>query len=401
MNHPHFFHASDLTPLPAGVTGLFDRYRPDTSLFAAPGRACLASGEALVVPTVAQSALVGEVSRVLAGAICRGAPSLVIGALPFDEQTPARLYVPARIAWGEGGCMAPFELERPGIRMDEARSVPDEAAYCAAVEAALEHIAAGELLKVVLSRRLSFHARVDVPALLRHLASRNTHGYTFGITLGDETHARDALVGASPELLLARRGRRVVSNPLAGSLPRSADPCEDRQRAARLLESVKDRHEHAVVVDAVGQTLAPYCAELDVPAAPSLLQTPTMWHLSTRIEGVLRSDDFSALELAMALHPTPAVCGHPADVARRFINRAEGFDRGLFTGLVGWCDGRGDGDWAVTIRCARIGSERAEVYAGAGIVAGSEPMAELAETAAKMRTMLDAMGVELDSESLQ
>lgn len=401
MNHPYFSHASDLVPLPAGVTGLFERYRADTSLFAAPGRACLASGEALAVPAVARLALSGEVSRTLAAAERRALAPMVIGALPFDEQTPARLYVPEHVAWGEGGCMAPFELERPGIQMGEACSVPDEAEYCAAVGAALERIAAGELVKVVLSRRLSFRARVDVPALLRHLASRNTHGYTFGITLADEAPSRAALVGASPELLLARRGRRVVSNPLAGSLPRSVDPAEDRRRAARLLDSAKDRHEHAVVVDAVGQTLAPYCRELNVPAAPSLLQTPTMWHLSTRIEGVLRSEDDSALELAMALHPTPAVCGHPAAVARQFIGRAEGFDRGLFTGLVGWCDGRGDGDWAVTIRCARIWSDRAEVYAGAGIVAGSEPMAEWAETTAKMRTMLDAMGVERSGELVQ
>jgi isochorismate synthase len=188
-----------------------------------------------------------------------------------------------------------------------------------------------------------------------------------------------------------------VANPLAGSVPRSADPIEDARRAAALLESPKDLHEHAVVVEAVAAALAPFCDVIEVPA-PVVISTATMWHLSTTLTGELRADAPSSLGLALALHPTPAVCGTPTATARAAISAIEPFDRSFFTGIVGWCDARGDGEWVVTIRCAEVVDRSLRLFAGAGVVIGSQPEAELAETAAKFRTMLIAMGLDGEGE---
>lgn len=150
-----------------------------------------------------------------------------------------------------------------------------------------------------------------------------------------------------------------------------------------------------MVVDAVHQAMAPYCSSVAVPQRPTLVRTATMWHLSTTVTGVLERPDTSALEVARTLHPTPAVCGTPTGTARRVIRETEPFDRGFFTGMVGWEDADGDGEWVVTIRCAEAEGRSLRLYAGAGIVAASDPAAETAETAAKFRTFLDAVGAEL------
>jgi isochorismate synthase len=200
------------------------------------------------------------------------------------------------------------------------------------------------------------------------------------------------LVGASPELLLSRRGALVVSAPLAGSVPRSRDASEDEQRAARLLRSAKDRHEHRFVVEQILDGLRPFTTDLHFEREPTVTATHSMWHLSTRISGRLRDLGTSSLRLALALHPTPAVCGTPTERAADFIAAAEPFDRGYFTGTLGHMDATGDGDWIVTIRCAEVGPSGVRVFAGAGIVEHSVPALELEETDAKMQTMLAALG---------
>ena len=229
--------------------------------------------------------------------------------------------------------------------------------------------------------------------MTRELHAKNPHGFTYSLSLprgpGQES---TTLVGASPELLLSRRGTRLVSAPLAGSAPRSQEPSEDRARARELLRSAKDRHEHQLVVEQILETLQPFARNLSFELEPVITATHSMWHLSTRIEGTLRDPNVSALELALALHPTPAVCGTPTRDARAFIERTERFDRGYFTGTLGHMDASGDGDWIVTIRCAELGATRARLFAGAGIVESSVPELELAETSAKMRTILDALG---------
>jgi menaquinone-specific isochorismate synthase len=201
----------------------------------------------------------------------------------------------------------------------------------------------------------------------------------------------DGFLGASPELLLRRRGDFVESHPLAGTIPRSGDPTVDEQLAAALLGSDKDRAEHRFVVDDVARVLAPWCTDLDVPDEPSIVPLRNVSHLGTRITGHLRPEAPSALELASLLHPTPAVGGTPRKEALAWLARNEQLDRGPFAGPVGWVDRHGDGDWMVGIRSARVHGATAHLYAGVGVVADSEPAAELAETQLKLQALLAAL----------
>jgi isochorismate synthase len=207
------------------------------------------------------------------------------------------------------------------------------------------------------------------------------------------------LIGVSPELLVRKRGSRVFSNPLAGSAKRRASPDEDKRTAEALLDSEKDHYEHRLVIDEIRRVMAPECTSLTIPEQPSLLSTAAMWHLSTAIEGELRNPGRSSLQLACQLHPTPAVCGAPTELARKLINLVEPFERGLFTGMVGWCDAAGNGEWVVTIRCGTVVDNCLRLFAGAGIVEASSPASEWAETQAKLGTMLAACG--LDPEAQQ
>jgi isochorismate synthase len=199
------------------------------------------------------------------------------------------------------------------------------------------------------------------------------------------------LVGASPELLISRQGSEVRANPLAGSAPRSGDKDEDRANAAALAASAKDREEHAIVVDAIVAALQPLSATLTWDPEPVLLETANVWHLSTRFRGRLVDPAPTALDLALALHPTPAVAGAPTDGALAAIGQLEGFSRGAYAGPVGWVDADGNGTWAIALRCALLSRDRATLYAGAGIVAASDPAEEIDETDRKFRASLDAL----------
>lgn len=322
--------------------------------------------------------------------------AIVVGALPFDAELPPVLYVPQRIE--RAGVLLHSALPAP--RAAAARFAlhekPSAAVYAAQVEQALQRMRSSSLKKVVLSRALEIASETDIDQaqLLRNLARRNPAGFTFAVDLpvAPRGCAPRRLMGASPELLVQRRGLQVLANPIAGSLPRCKDRVEDQARGAALLTSSKDRHEHELVVDAVLDALRPHCRWIDCPSAPSLISTTSLWHLSTRVVAELRDPAMSSLELAQALHPTPAVCGQPRALAREAIREIESFPRGLFTGMVGWCDASGDGEWAVTIRCAEVEAGRARLYAGAGIVPASDPQLEVTETGAKFRAMLDALG---------
>jgi isochorismate synthase len=194
------------------------------------------------------------------------------------------------------------------------------------------------------------------------------HCYVFAAPVGSAT-----LVGASPELLVSRRGRRVRSVPLAGTAPRAGDPEVDRANAAALAASSKEREEHAIVVDAVAGVLGAVCDDLAFDPEPVLEPTANVWHLATRFEGTLRDPAVTALDLVAALHPTPAICGSPAADALAVIDELEPFDRGAYAGPVGWVDAGGDGEWAIALRCASIEHDRATLYAGAGIVRSPRP----------------------------
>ncbi|MCY0915642.1 isochorismate synthase [Massilia antarctica] len=390
--HGHYLSRSSAADLCA-------HYEAGATLFSSPGHTLLAGGKRSILAPQSGSALAGAAASLLRTARRDGeALPVMIGAVPFLADAPAHLFIPEHVMKATGPANLPAaNPQAPPARARFPRtieSIPTQDQYQRAVARAVERIRAGQLDKVVLSRSLTMETEIDVAGLLARLGARNAHGYTFAIDLAPDADGRRTLIGASPELLLSRHGTRVRCHPLAGSIPRSLDAHEDQRRAQGLLQSQKDLHEHALVADMVADSLRPYCHSVTVPAVPSLIATPTMWHLGSEVTAQLNEPGMSSLALAMALHPTPAVCGHPAALARSFINEAEGFDRGFFAGLVGWMDANGDGEWAVTLRCADVGAHSATLYAGAGIVAGSDPELEFLETSGKLRTMLRAMGLE-------
>ncbi|GAA4077640.1 isochorismate synthase [Nonomuraea soli] len=371
---------------PAG--GVLSAYRPDsTFVFSTSRGTLLAEGVYFAVPHSVRPAgladLPARVSGSLRVALAAGHERpIVVGAVPFAPEAAACLAVPVSVRQAPAPSAAVRQAAPPPDRLQRAEPFPTPDAYRRAVAGAVADLRAGRLEKVVLARtlRLPFHG--DLAAVLSALAAHDPSGYAYSVPLpGDRT-----LLGASPELLVSRTGTRVVATPMAGSLPRSCDP-------APLLGSRKDRHEHALVVAAVAEALRPHCRSLTVPAEPSLTATATMWHLATTVTGELAGPETTSLTLAAALHPTPAVGGVPTDDALRVIGELEPFDRGFYAGMVGWEDASGDGEWAVTLRCAVADGATITLFAGAGIVTGSDPEAELAETSAKFATALRAMGL--------
>jgi isochorismate synthase len=287
----------------------------------------------------------------------------------------------------------PFEPVVGGVPHEpfaqiQLHEVPSSEDYVEAVGAAVRRIRSGRMSKVVLARTIHVESARELdPTLLAHrLRAVDPDAYTFAAPTEE-----GVLVGASPELLVSRRGLEVRSNPLAGSAPRSGDKDEDRANADALAGSAKDREEHAIVVDAVVETLRPFCADLTWDPEPVLRETPNVWHLSTSFRGVLRDPSSTALDLVAALHPTPAVAGEPREAALEAIAELEPFDRGRYAGAVGWVDADGDGEWAIALRCAELRGDRAVLYAGAGIVADSDPARELDETERKFRAFLDSL----------
>ncbi len=257
-----------------------------------------------------------------------------------------------------------------------------------AVAAAVDRIKAGRLQKVVLARDLyaSAPGPIDERLLLGRLADRYPDCYTF---------ACGGLVGATPELLIRQQGTEISSLVLAGTAPRGDDPDRDAALGTALLASAKDTEEHGYAAAGVRESLAPLCDQLTVAPGPALLRLANVQHLATTISGRLavRADGTSpsVLALADALHPTAAVCGTPAETAMELIRELEGMDRGRYAGPVGWVDGAGNGEWGIALRCAELDGTRARLFAGGGIVADSDPAAELAETQAKFRPMQSAL----------
>ncbi|HYH29243.1 MAG TPA: isochorismate synthase [Pseudonocardia sp.] len=378
---------------------LLAAYLPGSFFYSSARGSLLADGVHALVDT-GRGPRADTAAAALSDAVAAGVDDpVVVGALGFGPDAQACLVVPAlvRRAGARGDEAAPVPL--PGRW--SVRRRPEPQGYLDGVRRALALIADGALEKVVLARGLELTADrpVPVPALLARLVAADPAAHAFAV---DVTAPGDAaprtLVGASPELLVSRDGDVVRANPLAGSIPRAGDPDEDARRVAALRASDKDRREHAVVAAQVAEVLGRFCTDLRVPARPEVLGTATMWHLSSPVTGRLTDPSVSSLALAEALHPTPAVCGTPLQAARGAIAEIEGsdefLDRGYYSGLVGWCDADGDGEWAVTLRSAEVSGSTVQLFAGAGVVAGSEPSAELAETGAKFRTLLRAIGLE-------
>lgn len=315
---------------------------------------------------------------------------IIVGAIPFDPAEASCLYIPEHAGWRArsatvrtGAATLPELLEQ--------KNIPDEQGFKRAVEHAIVNFRHSDVRKAVLSvqRELVFAQDVDVGAMQNNLRAQNQSGYQFRVPMPDGA----TLIGVSPELLVHKDGLNFVSNPLAGSAKRMSDPQADRRNADWLSASAKDHYEHRLVTEDIATQLGELCTQLNVPQRPSLISTPALWHLSTRIEGTLADPTVSALQLACRLHPTPAVCGFPTERARRLIRFVEPFERGLFTGMVGWCDAQGNGEWVVTIRCGTVKRNRVRLFAGAGIVEASNPDSEWTEVQTKLGTMLRACGL--------
>lgn len=322
---------------------------------------------------------------------------LLFGLVPFDTRRPASLGIPLQsqsTAAPTHKASARSKAQRPAII--EKSPVPAPELYGDMVRSALEIFAQGDVNKIVLSRTMevTLDRPLDYGHVLPDLQGRNAKGYTFAVPVwsSEAENPPPMMVGASPELLVRREGAHIYVNPLAGSIGRHPDPQTDETRRTGLAVSEKDLREHSYVVEDIVRILREHCDELDVPEGPSVIGTDALWHLSTFITGRLRDPSMSALELACALHPTPAICGYPTAGAFEQIMKLEPFDRGFFTGLVGWQRENGDGEWALTLRCAlHDGANRLRLYAGAGTVAGSDPQSEITETATKMETFMRAI----------
>lgn len=327
-----------------------------------------------------------------------GDVSALTGAIPFASDAPAALVEPA-LLWRTGKPWRSVSAAAlPACSVEQ--HLPAEGEHVARVRAALTRLRDEHdpLLKVVLARalRLRAHGPLEPEGLLQNLIANDPagNGYCVDLSAAGDEHTDQWLVGSSPEVLIRKQGSAVSCHPLAGSAPRLDDPLADWESGRALGTSAKNLREHRYVVDAIRGRLDPLCSDLDIPTRPTLTHTPQLWHLGTPIHGVLRDPSITALDLALAVHPTPAICGTPTVDAFDVIREMES-DRGFYAGAVGWCDERGDGEWMVTIRCARIDADGTGLtaYAGGGIVADSVAEDELAETTTKFTTVLDALGV--------
>ncbi|TCP81654.1 isochorismate synthase [Rhizobium sp. PP-CC-2G-626] len=337
-------------------------------------------------------------------------PDILVGALPFDSARSAFLFQPTRVMRVQGkhnlGHVPGFGASRSTGEPNRILSVSADPApdvFGKSVLAGLEAMAAsqGGLQKIVLSRSLKVFASRDfsIADLMSKLALDESIT-VFATPLRRQETGGAMLVGATPELLVEKRGNHIASHPLAGSAKRYADDVDDRRSADSLWASDKDRREHAMVVESIMDLLTPYCFELSAPEGMALRATASMWHLGTKIVGRLKDASASSEHFVSLLHPTPAVCGVPRAAAHSKIGELETYDRDFYAGAVGWCDSAGDGRWFVSIRCAEVEGAKARLYAGAGVVPGSTPQGEIAETAAKFRAMLDAFGIDRDRSGI-
>jgi menaquinone-specific isochorismate synthase len=292
-----------------------------------------------------------------------------IGSRSIETDEPYQSEKNYTLAWGEGSRSA--------------------VSWESAVANAVSRIQNGELDKVVLARDVQAIASepIDVRRLMAKLAENYPKTWVFAV---------DNLVGATPELLVRLTKGLVTSRVLAGTIRRSGNDERDLALAASLARSSKDLEEHEYAVRSVADALTPFCSSMNVNESPFVLHLANVMHLATDVNGVL-ADSVStrdSLHLVQALHPTAAVCGTPTMTARNLITEIEGLNRGRYAGPVGWIDATGDGEWGIALRCAEISEDdpkKIRLFAGCGIVAGSIPEEELAESQAKLLPMRDAL----------
>ena len=368
----------------------------DGYLFVREGVGLAARGVAARVP-------LGEVPAVLAAIDHRdevgGVHPVALGCVPFEPGASTDLVIP-RVTVGKAAdgrrwvttiddadpTVVPAPRPTPSAAEFTVAAAAPVEHYLAAVAAARDAVRAGSLQKAVIAREVMVHSNtpIDVHAVLLRLRASFGSSYRYSI---------DGFIGASPELLVRVDGNTVESHPLAGTAPRTGDPATDARVAAELIASTKNQVEHRAVIDMVHDTLLPWCSFLDWEPEPSIVTVANVQHLGSRVEGHLSDPRPNVLDLVRALSPTPALGGAPRAEALALIAEVEGFERGRYGGAVGWVDAAGNGTWAVAIRSAELSADRrtARLVAGGGIVAESEPLAELAETQAKLQAMLSAI----------
>ncbi len=333
-----------------------------------------------------------------------GTGPVVFGSLPFDDESAeeAVFFVPEVVVGHRGDHwwvttiahepelrpapnVAPTEPPVPPVGVTFADGAQPPTTWGTTVAEAVRRITDGELDKVVLARDLlvGTESPIDARWLLTALAARYDNTWTFSVA---------GLVGATPELLVRRDQGLVTSRVLAGTIRRTGDDAKDISLAASLARSSKDLEEHEYAVRSVADALRPHCSSMNVPESPFVLHLTNVMHLATDVTGV-SADDASSLALAASLHPSAAVGGTPTREAVALISELEGMDRGRYAGPVGWMDTVGDGEWGIALRCGRFDEDEASMrlFAGCGIVAGSDPDAEVAESDAKFVPMRDAL----------
>lgn len=282
----------------------------------------------------------------------------------------------------------PPRLKVPAARTLDVSAVRNPIAWTAAVESAAARLRAGEADKVVLAREVIARGDgvVAGATVARSLRAAYPSCFIYMVTGADGT----AFVGASPELLIRRSGTRAYAQPMAGSVARGATEAEDDQLARQLEESAKDGAEHRLVADFVVEALKPF-AERVTARPPEVVRFTNIQHLATAVTADLRENAADALELAAALHPTPAVGGWPRAAADALIDELEAMERGWYAGAVGWIDWRGDGEFAVALRCGLLWEDGARLYAGVGVMPDSDAARELEETELKFKALLTAL----------
>lgn len=338
-----------------------------------------------------------EVGRPGTGLVCFGSFAFA------DDPGDSVLVVPEVVVGRRGDTTWVTTISSAGIAASpavEPTGAPEPPAGVAFVDGALSgtewetvvaeavrRITAGDLEKVVLARDLVATADTDIDVRwpLNRLAEQYPMTWTFHV---------DGLFGATPEMLVRRERGLVTSRVLAGTIRRTGDDERDLALAATLARSSKDLEEHEYAVRSVADALAPHCTSMNVPEAPFVLHLPNVMHLATDVAGVVHdseSDSATSLDLAAALHPSAAVGGTPTETAKQVIAEIEGMDRGRYAGPVGWMDASGDGEWGIALRSAEVRGNTVRLFAGCGVVASSDPEAELAESQAKLVPVRDAI----------
>jgi len=330
-----------------------------------------------------------------------GTGPILFTSFSFLDTDESELVIPEIIVGRKGGkswitwigdsqqpIIEPRDLENQALSIKWGAGSISESEWKSRVSLAVERIKNGELEKVVLARDLSAvsNSPIDLQTLIQRLESEYPSTWVFLV---------ENLVGATPELLVRLSKSLVTSRVLAGTIRKTGDEAKDLTLAATLAKSSKDLEEHEYAVRSVAEALAPFCSSTNVPESPFVLHLSNVMHLATDVTGVVNEsatpvDMFTVIK---ALHPSAAVCGTPTDVAREVISEIEGMARGRYAGPVGWIDARGDGEVGIALRCGKLESDLQTIrlFAGCGVVAGSEADEELAESQAKLLPMRTAL----------